>query len=102
MTSRTSRRWDGTEQQQIDWIRASGFRLRGAHTGKHYAPQMKLLQDAITAFLADGETVKVLGGKFSAEVAKNLVIDPPSGSGKNHDAFVGENETLRKALEMVP
>jgi hypothetical protein len=84
----------GTDQQKADWIRASGFRLRGAHTGAHYAPQMKLLQDAITAFLADVQ--------LGAEMAKNVVIDPPAGSGKNHDAFVGENETLRKALEMVP
>ena len=66
MTSLTRARWEATEQQQVDWIRASGFRLRGAHTGKHYAPQMKLVQDAITAFLADGETVKVLGNSASS------------------------------------
>ena len=94
------------EKDQIDWVRATGFRVRGAHSGHHYKPQMKRLADAIVAFLADANTVKVLGppgSALSAAVAANLVIDPPGKpSGKNHDAFVGENENLRKALDMVP
>jgi hypothetical protein len=40
---------------------------------------------------------------LGAALAANIVIDPPGkGSGVNHDAFVGEKENLRKALEMVP
>ena len=94
------------EKDQIAWVQATGFRLRGAHSGGHYKPQMKLLAEAITAWLADSATVAVLGqpgSPLSAAVAANLVIDPPGkASGVNHDAFVGENENLRKALEMVP
>ncbi len=88
------------EKDQIAWIQANGFRLRGAHSGGHYKPQMKLLADGIKTWLADPA---VVSPALSAAIAANIVIDPPGkASGVNHDAFVGENENLRKALEMVP
>jgi hypothetical protein len=88
------------EKAQIAWIQANGFRLRGAHSGGHYKPQMKQLADGIKAWLADPAMVPPALG---AALAANIVIDPPGkGSGVNHDAFVGEKENLRKALEMVP
>jgi hypothetical protein len=88
------------EKAQTAWIQANGFRLRGAHSGGHYKPQMKKLADAIAAWLADPAVVPPA---LSAALAANIVIDPPGkASGVNHDAFVGERENLRKALEMVP
>jgi DNA-binding SARP family transcriptional activator len=60
----------------------------------------KLLADGIKTWLADPA---VVSPALSAAIAANIVIDPPGkASGVNHDAFVGENENLRKALEMVP
>ena len=35
------------ENAQVAWIQANGFRLRGAHSGGHYKPQMKQLADGI-------------------------------------------------------
>jgi hypothetical protein len=88
------------EKDQVAWIQAHGFRLRGAHSGGHYPPQMKLLADGIKAWLDDPKTVPP---GLRAALAANIVIDPPgNASGVNHDAFVGEKENLRKALEMVP
>ncbi len=87
------------EKDQIAWIQANGFRLRGAHSGGHYKPQMKLLADGIKAWLADPANASPA---LSAAIAANIVIDLQTASGVNHDAFVGEKENLRKALEMVP
>jgi hypothetical protein len=94
-----------SEKQLEDWVRANGFRLRGAHSGGHYKPQMKTLAAAVATWLSEPDTIKALGpsgGSLSAAVAANLVIDPPGGSGVDHNAFVGENDHLRKALELVP
>lgn len=94
-----------SDKELEDWIRAHGFRLRGAHSGGHYKPQMKALATAVTAWLAEADTVTALGppgSSLSAAVAANIVIDPPGGSGVDHNAFVGENDHLRKALELVP
>ena len=87
------------EKDQIAWIQANGFRLRGAHSGGHYKPQMKHLADGIKAWLADPA---IVSPGLSAAIAANIVIDLGTASGVNHDAFVGEKENLRKALEMVP
>ncbi len=87
------------ENAQVAWIQANGFRLRGAHSGGHYKPQMKLLADGIKAWLADTANASPA---LSAAIAANIVIDVQTASGANHDAFVGEKENLRKALEMVP
>ena len=87
------------ENAQVAWIQANGFRLRGAHSGGHYKPQMKLLADGIKAWLADTANASPA---LSAAIAANIVIDLQTASGANHDAFVGEKENLRKALEMVP
>ena len=87
------------ENDQVAWIQANGFRLRGAHSGGHYKPQMKLLADGIKAWLADTANASPA---LSAAIAANIVIDLETASGANHDAFVGEKENLRKALEMVP
>jgi hypothetical protein len=88
------------ENARIAWIQANGFRLRGAHSGGHYKPQMKQLADGIKAWLADTAAVPPA---LSSALAANIVIDPPgTPSGGSHDAFVGEKENLRKALEMVP
>ena len=89
------------EKDQIAWMQANGFRLRGAHSGGHYKPQMKLLADAIKAWLADS----AIASPAPAERRDGRQPrDRPAGtaSGVNHDAFVGEKENLRKALEMVP
>ena len=88
------------ESDRIEWIRTHGFRLRGAHSGGHYKPQMKQLADAIAAWIADSANVPPA---LAAAVSANIAIDPPGKpSGVNHDAFVGEKENLRKALETVP
>ncbi len=94
-----------SDKDKIDWAHAHGFRLVGKHSGGHYKPQMKQLADAVTAWLADSETVKVLGAPgtpLNDAVAANVTIDPPGGSGKDHDAFVGDQEHLRKALDTLP
>ncbi len=87
------------EKDQVAWIKANGFRLRGAHSGGHYKPQMKLLADGIKTWLAEPANASPA---LSAAIAANIVIDLGTASGVNHDAFVGEKENLRKALEMVP
>jgi hypothetical protein len=87
------------EKDQVAWIKAHGFRLRGAHSGGHYKPQMKRLADGIKDWLADTANASPA---VSAALAANIVIDLQTASGANHDAFVGEKENLRKALEMVP
>ena len=94
-----------TDKQKIDWVHANGFRLVGEHSGGHYKPQMKQLADAVAGWLGDPETVKVVGAPgspVSAAVAANLVIDPAAGSGTDHDAFVGERDHLRKAIDTLP
>ncbi len=59
-----------------------------------------MLADGIKAWLADPAAVPPA---LAAALAANNVIDPPGqASGANHDAFVGEKENLRKALELVP
>jgi molybdopterin biosynthesis enzyme len=66
---------------------------------------MKQLADAVAGWLGDPETVKVVGAPgspVSAAVAANLVIDPAAGSGTDHDAFVGERDHLRKAIDTLP
>jgi hypothetical protein len=88
---------------KLAWIRAQGFRLRGAHSGGHYAPQMKQLKDAVNAFLADSESLSVLGPPgaplHDAYVA-NIQIDDAKGSGDDHDSFVGHGH-LEHALDML-
>lgn len=94
-----------TDAQLIDWVQKHGFRVRGAHSGGHYKPQMKQLLDAFTAFLAEPDPVKALGAPgtpLSNAVAACVVIDPPGGSGGAHDPFVGENDHLRQAIDLVP
>lgn len=89
----------------VDWVRAHGFRLRGAHSGGHYKPQMKALADGLAAFMAEAETEKVIGkpgAPVNTAVAANLQVDPTNASGGDHDSFVGLNDNLRKSLEMMP
>lgn len=93
-----------SDKDRIDWIRASGFRLVAKHSGGHYKPQMQKLAAAVAAWRAEPETVKALGAAgtpVSDAVAANLVIDPPGGSGADHDAFVGDKDHLRKALDTL-
>jgi hypothetical protein len=88
---------------KLAWARSDGFRLRGAHSGGHYAPQMKLLKDAVDAFMADAETVAVLGAAGTPlhdAYAANLVIDDAKGSGTDHDSFVGHGH-LKQAVDML-
>lgn len=88
---------------QLDWVKAEGFRLRGAHSGGHYKPRMKQLKDGVTAILDDAETVKVLGAAGTPlrdAYAANLVIDDPKGTGDDHDSFVGHGH-LKQAIDML-
>ena len=92
-----------SDKERLDFVRASGFRLRGAHSGGHYKPQMKQLKDAVTAFLAEAEPVSVLGppgSTLNAAYAANLVIDDPKGSGDDHDSFVGHDH-LKAAIDLL-
>jgi hypothetical protein len=93
-----------SEKDKVDWIRANGFRVVAKHSGGHYRPQMQKLAAAVAAWLADAETAKVLGAvgtPVSAAVAANLTIDPATGSGADHDAFVGDKNHLRTALDAL-
>jgi hypothetical protein len=81
------------------------FRLVAKHSGRHYKPMMEQVADAVAAWLGDGETVKVLGATgtpLSDAVAANLVMDPATGSGKDHDSFVGDKGHPRTALDTLP
>jgi hypothetical protein len=94
-----------SEKEKIDWVHANGFRVVAKHSGGHYKPMMKQVADAVAAWLADGETIKVLGAPGTAlsdAVAANLVMDPATGSGKDHDSFVGDKGHLRTALDTLP
>jgi hypothetical protein len=93
------------EKDQVAWIKANGFRLRGAHSGGHYKPQMKAVDDAVKAFLAEPASLKALGAPGTpvhTAFAANLQVDSATAGGKDHNAFVGENDNLRKALETMP
>jgi hypothetical protein len=88
---------------KLAWVRSDGFRLRGAHSGGHYAPQMKQLKDAVTAFLADSESVAVLGAPGTPlhdAYQANLAIDDAKGTGTDHDSFVGHGH-LKQAIDML-
>ena len=91
------------DKARLAWIKAEGFRLRGAHSGGHYKPQMKQLKDAVDAFLADSETVATLGAAGTPlhdAYAANLVIDDAKASGDDHDSFVGHGH-LKQAIDML-
>jgi hypothetical protein len=93
------------EKEMLDWIRAHGFRLRMAHSGGHYKPQMQTVEKAVVDFLGQPDAVQALGSPgsplFSAYRA-NLDIDASKAGGTGHLNFVGENENLRKGLELMP
>jgi hypothetical protein len=95
--------WMADDKAKLAWVRSDGFRLRGAHSGGHYVPQMKQLKAAVDAFMADAETVAVLGAAGSplhdAYVA-NIVIDEGKASGNDHDSFVGHGH-LKQAIDML-
>jgi hypothetical protein len=94
-----------SEQERVDWVRANGFRLVGAHSGGHYKPQMKRLAADVDRYMAAPATIRVLGAPGTpvhAAVAANLVIDRDKASGSDHDSFVGQDDHLRTALETLP
>jgi hypothetical protein len=93
------------EKERLDWIRAHGFRLRLAHSGGHYKPQMTAVETAVVDLLGQVDALQALGlpnSTLYAAYRANLDIDASKAAGSDHLNFVGENENLRKGLELMP
>lgn len=93
------------EKEALDWIHAHGFRLRMAHSGGHYKPQMETVEKAVIDLLGQVDGLQALGlpgGKLYAAYTANLDIDASKAGGAGHLDFVGENQNLRKGLELMP
>jgi len=93
------------EAERLKWIREHGFRLRLAHSGGHYKPQMATVENAVIDFLGQVDALQAIGIPGTAlhtAYRANLDIDASTAEGKDHLNFLGENENLRKSLEMMP
>ena len=93
------------EAQRLAWIRAHGFRLRLAHSGGHYKPQMAAVETAVLDLLGQVDALQAIGipgTPLHTAYRANLDIDASTAEGKDHLNFLGENENLRKSLEMMP
>jgi hypothetical protein len=94
-----------TENERVKWIKEHGFRLRLAHSGGHYKPQMTTVENAVIDFLGQVDQLQAIGipgTPLHTAYRGNLSIDASTASGSDHLNFLGENENLRKSLEMMP
>ena len=94
-----------TEADRVAWIRAHGFRLRLAHSGGHYKPQMATVETAVIDHLGQVDALQAIGTPgtpLHTAYRGNLSIDASTASGSDHLNFLGENENLRTSLEMMP
>ena len=72
------------EKEMLDWIRTHGFRLRIAHSGGHYKPQMETVEKAVIDSFGQVDALQALGLSNSALYSAyrtNLDIDASKAGG---------------------